>query len=208
MERLLTNTVKIKNTRRYWFLSDLHIDHKNVIQLSKRPFKDVQEMEQTIVANINNVVGPNDILVLVGDICLGKKEVWIRFLSALTTKNIIVVKGNHDRWNSIPKNMVLLVVEQMIIRMYGQQFVVSHYPYRCSLWKAFWKRLHPSVLSPKRPRDGGLWLLHGHDHRTSQLVNYHPRMFSVGCDANNFKPISGQEIITIIQRKESSASVK
>jgi calcineurin-like phosphoesterase family protein len=159
-------------------------------------------MEKAIITNINKVVRPEDTLVLVGDVSLGKKESWVRFLSAINTKNIILVKGNHDSWQAIPKDMLLLVVEQMVIRMYGRLFVVSHYPYRCSAWRAFWKRLHPSVMSPKRPRDNGLWLLHGHDHRTSRLVDYHPRMLSVGVDANDFKPISGEEIMRIVQRQE------
>jgi len=200
--------MKTKNNRQYWFISDIHVDHTNVLHLSKRPFKNVQEMEQTIIENINKVVRPNDVLILVGDVSLGKKESWVRFLSALTTKNVILVKGNHDRWQSIPKDMLLMIVEQMVIRMHGFLFVVSHYPYRCSAWRAFWRRLHPSVLSPKRPRDTGLWLLHGHDHRTSRLVHYHPRMISVGVDANDFKPISGEEIIRIVQMQGSSLGNK
>lgn len=196
--------MKHKNTRRYWFISDIHVDHTNVLRLSDRPFQNIQEMERTIVNNINKVVRPDDVLILGGDICLGKKEAWIRFLSSLHTKNVILVKGNHDTWQNIPKDMLTLIVEQLVLRLHGRLFVVSHYPYRCSWWRAFWKRLHPAVLSPKRPKDNGLWLLHGHDHRRSILVDYHPRMLSIGVDANNFKPISADEIIRIVQRQENS----
>jgi calcineurin-like phosphoesterase family protein len=191
--------------RNYWFIADIHLDHPNVIHMCNRPFKNVIEMEQKIIENINRVVKADDILVLVGDVSLGKRESWVRFLSALTTKNILLVKGNHDSWKTIPKDMVLMVVEQMTIRMYNQLFVVSHYPYRCSVWRAFWKRLHPSVLSPRRPRDHGFWLLHGHDHRKTKLVDYHPRMFNVGCDANDYKPISDREIIRHIQIREKGS---
>jgi len=194
--------VKQKNTRRYWFLSDIHIDHPNVLRLSNRSFSNIQEMEHTVIQNINKVIRPNDILILVGDISLGKKESWVRFLSALNTKNIILVKGNHDAWKNIPKDMLLMIVEQMTIRIHGRLFVVSHYPYRCSWWRAFIKRLHSAVLSKKRPRDTGLWLLHGHDHRKTLLVDYHPRMISVGCDATGFKPISAEDIIRIVQIQE------
>jgi calcineurin-like phosphoesterase family protein len=193
-----------KNNRKYWFISDIHVDHTNVLHLSNRPFKNIQEMEQTIVANINKVVRPNDVLILVGDVSLGKKESWVRFLASLVCKNVILIIGNHDRWASIPKDMLLFAAEQMTLRMHGRLFVVSHYPYRCSAWRAFWKRLHPSVLRPKRPRDNGLWLLHGHDHRATRLVPYHPRMLSVGCDANEYKPISGEEIVRIVQMQENS----
>ena len=195
--------MKPKNSKKYWFIADIHVDHTNVLHLSKRPFQNIQEMEQTIIENINKVVKPNDILILVGDVSLGKKESWVRFLSALNNKNVILIKGNHDSWPNIPKDMLVMVVEQMTIRMHGRLFVVSHYPYRCSAWRAFWKRLHPSVRSPKRPRDNGLWLLHGHDHRATRLVDYHPRMISVGCDANEYKPISGEEILRTVQIQEN-----
>jgi calcineurin-like phosphoesterase family protein len=191
-------------SRTYWFSSDLHIAHTNVIHLSKRPFKNVEEMEQTIIANFNKLVKPDDVLYLLGDVSLGKKDSWIRFLDSLVCKNVILVVGNHDKWASIPKDMVLGVFEVVRIRMHRKTFLLSHYPYRCSIWRVLRKRLHPSTLSKKRPKDTGLWLLHGHDHRATQLVDYHPRMFSVGVDANNFKPISIDEIISIIQKKEKT----
>jgi calcineurin-like phosphoesterase family protein len=191
------------NNRRYWFISDIHADHTNVIRLSNRPFKNINEMVDTVVTNINKVVQPNDVLIFVGDICLGKKEAWISFLSRITNKNWVLVRGNHDSWQAIPKELFMLVVEQFTIRLFGKIFIVSHYPYRCSVWRAFIKRLHPAVLSPKRPKDNGLWLLHGHDHRLTRFVDYHPRMLSVGCDANNFKPISGEEVVRLVQRQES-----
>lgn len=187
----------------YWFIADLHLDHTNVLKLSKRPFSSIQEMEKTILANIKKVVKPSDVIILVGDVVLGRKKSWVKFLNSLPTKNVILVKGNHDTWKNIPKDMITLIVGQLTIIMFGRLFVVCHYPYRCSWWRAFIKRLHPAVLSKKRPVDRGLWLLHGHDHRTTNFVDYHPRMFSVGVDANNFKPISDSEIIRRIQKQES-----
>jgi calcineurin-like phosphoesterase family protein len=189
--------------RRYWFISDIHIEHSNVIHLSHRPFKNIKEMEQTIIDNINKKVKVDDTLFLLGDVCLGKKEAWDRFLDSLVCKNIVLVIGNHDRWGNIPKDKVTMIADTVRLRAYGRTFLLSHYPYRCSWFRAFWKRLHPSVTSKKRPKDTGLWLLHGHDHRKTQLCDYHPRMFNVGVDANKFKPVSMDEIIQTIQRQES-----
>ena len=201
--------MKPSPSRRYWFLSDLHIDHTNVIHLSNRPFPNINEMEDAIVRNINKVVAVDDTLVLVGDICLGKKASWVRFLSKINTKNLILIKGNHDSWQAIPKDMFSMVVEQMTIRLGGRLFVVSHYPYRVSWWKRLLiRKLHKSLSSPKRPMDRGLWLLHGHDHRKTRLVHYHPRMFNIGCDANNFSPVSDKEIASIVQREEDRRAAK
>ena len=143
-------------------MADIHIDHTNCIPLTGRPFANVQEMEATIVENTNKKVKPEDVLFLVGDVCLGKKASWVRFLSALNCRNIILLIGNHDKWSCVPKDMVIAVLEVARLRMYGKTFLISHYPYRCSPWRAFWKRLHPAVCSRKRPKDTGLWLLVTH----------------------------------------------
>ena len=190
-------------SRQIWFMADIHVAHTNVISLSKRPFVNVQEMEAVIVANINRVVKPGDVLYLLGDVSLGRRETWVKFLSSLTCKNVVLVIGNHDKWQCIPKDMLLGVFDQVTLRSHGLRFLLSHYPYRCSRWRAFWKRLAPAVCSKKRPRDSGLWLLHGHTHQTTRFVDYHPRMFNVGVDANNFKPVSIDEVISEIQRRAS-----
>jgi len=194
--------------RKYWFSSDIHDSHVNSIRFTQRPFETIEEMMATIITNFNKKVRPEDVLYLLGDISLGKKESWANFLDSLVCKNVILILGNHDRWNSIPKDKILMAAESMRIRVYGRTLLLSHYPYRCSWFRAFWKRLHPSVRSIKRPKDTGLWLLHGHDHRKTPLCDYHPRQINVGVDAHNFNPVSIEEIIRIIQRQEGSISNK
>ncbi len=195
--------MKTKLSKRYWFTADIHVDHTNAIHLSNRPFKNAQEMEQTIVTNINKVVRAEDTFVLVGDVSLGNKKSWERFLDSLVCKNVVLVIGNHDKWGSIPKDKLLLIAEVIHLRIQRRRLLVSHYPYRCGWLRAFWKRLHPSVLSKKRPKDTGLWLLHGHDHRKTPLCDYHPRQINVGVDAHNFNPVSIDDIIRIIQQQEN-----
>jgi calcineurin-like phosphoesterase family protein len=189
--------------RSYWFSSDLHLCHPNVIQYCNRPFSNIQEMEQTIITNFNKVIKKDDILYLLGDICLGKKENWVNFLNSLVCTNIIIIQGNHDATSKIPKDLVLAIFEVARLKMYGKVFMLSHYPYRAGFWRTIFKRLNPAVREKRRPIDNGLWLLHGHTHGKTKLCDYHPRMLNVGVDANNFYPISGGDIISIIQRQKS-----
>lgn len=45
---------------RVFFTSDTHFNHTNIIRFCNRPFKDVTHMNETIIANWNSVVGPDE----------------------------------------------------------------------------------------------------------------------------------------------------
>lgn len=53
-----------------FFSSDSHFGHTNVIKLSNRPFKDINHMNESLVANWNSVVGSEDIVYYIGDFSL------------------------------------------------------------------------------------------------------------------------------------------
>ena len=54
--------------------SDTHFNHKNIIEYCDRPFKDIYEMNETIINNWNQVVKEEDIIYHLGDYGFGKKE--------------------------------------------------------------------------------------------------------------------------------------
>ena len=43
-----------------WFTSDLHFGQQRTLDLSMRPFANVQEMDYALMHNWNNTVKPND----------------------------------------------------------------------------------------------------------------------------------------------------
>lgn len=45
---------------RLFFTSDTHFNHTNILRYCNRPFKTVGQMNETIITNWNNVVGPDD----------------------------------------------------------------------------------------------------------------------------------------------------
>ena len=54
-----------------FFTSDTHFGHAGIITFCHRPFQDVAQMNETMIANWNRVVGPEDIVFHLGDFCLG-----------------------------------------------------------------------------------------------------------------------------------------
>jgi len=149
----------------WWWTSDLHLDHSNIIQYCNRPFKDVEEMDEVLIQNWNEVVGKGDNVIFAGDLTLHHKYdvVKSKYISRLNG-NIIWIKGNHDYW--MPKSSKYIDHRTM-----GSQFIVtSHYPMRS--WN---KSIH------------GSWNLHGHSHGMLEPLT---NQYDVGVDNNNYYPVN------------------
>lgn len=59
-----------------FFTSDTHFGHANIINLCKRPFRDVNHMNDMLVENWNSVITDDDIVFHLGDFALGDSEMW------------------------------------------------------------------------------------------------------------------------------------
>ena len=55
------------NPRNTFLFSDPHFDHANIIRYCKRPFKNVELMNKTILNNYNKVVKDNSLVFFLGD---------------------------------------------------------------------------------------------------------------------------------------------
>jgi calcineurin-like phosphoesterase family protein len=82
----------------FWFTSDFHFGHANIIKYSNRPFVDTIEMDETILRNLNRKVKPDDILYFLGDFLFGQDKIrrFFNYRSRIKCNNIIAIWGNHD----------------------------------------------------------------------------------------------------------------
>ena len=69
-----------------YFTSDTHFYHSNIIGFCKRPFKNVEDMNETLIENWNRVVGQDDIVFHLGDFCMGGSHEWTKILNRLNGK--------------------------------------------------------------------------------------------------------------------------
>ena len=186
---------------RLYFTSDTHFNHTNIISYCQRPFKNVDEMNERIIANWNEVVSEDDIIFHLGDFCLGGAAEWTRLLDRLNGK-IYLIMGNHDRKNIRQGFMDRFehVAMQMHIEVGKQRIYLNHYPFLCF--------------------EGGyknVWQLFGHVHTrksntgidAGRLQYLYPTQYDVGVDNNNFAPVSFVQVKRIINKQvEQSKSTK
>lgn len=79
-----------------YFISDLHLGHKNIIKYDNCPHADIDEYNNDIIAKWNSAVGKYDKVWLLGDLSLStNRELlsgWIKQLNGIK----MMVLGNHD----------------------------------------------------------------------------------------------------------------
>ncbi len=69
--------------------------HENILKLDRRPFADVEEMEETILRNWNGRVKKNDYVYILGDFIWGGEEKWLELTPRFQGRKVLI-QGNHD----------------------------------------------------------------------------------------------------------------
>lgn len=187
---------------RYW-TSDLHLGHARIIELCSRPFSDTDEMNETLISNINDTCGPDDELWVLGDVVMGKFTETIQLLGLIKAR-LIMVAGNHDRvhaayrLSSSKKDEASRLYSQYfeqvhvdgldVVRLEGEVPVaVNHFPY-----PGGGDSHGEDRYTDLRPVDRGLPLLCGHVHQAWRVQG---RQFNVGVDVNEFRPVA-ESVVT------------
>ena len=162
----------VKSTRRIFVTADTHFGHTEAIAQFKRPFASVDAMDEAMIANMNAVVGANDILIHLGDFT-GPRD-WngaeCKRVAALrdriACRHLHLVRGNHDPSNEKRFDELFESVSDVIsargISGVDERIVMFHYP--IDQWQG-------------RPNGG--FHLHGHVHAFGSTV---ARRCDVGVD--------------------------
>jgi calcineurin-like phosphoesterase family protein len=80
----------------YWFISDTHFGHTNIIKYDQRPFPDIQTHDRTLIANWQAVVQPDDEVYHLGDFAFASQARVKQIINQLPGK-IYHIQGNHDK---------------------------------------------------------------------------------------------------------------
>lgn len=157
-----------------FFTSDTHFGHDRIIELAKRPFTSVEEMNETIVQRWNARVKPGDLVYHLGDFALKQDRPTTEAIHARLNGTIYLLEGNHESNALSIRSRFLHVTEYKKIEVEGQKIVLFHYPIRS--WDGIFK---------------GVWHLYGHVHG---LLPDFGHSMDVGVDVHNFYPLSFEEV--------------
>jgi len=200
----------LEKNQNLYFTSDTHYGHSNICRATTnwsnannatRDFESLDHMNDTIVDNINNVVGENDILIHLGDFSFGGFDKIEEFRSRILCKNIHLTYGNHDhhiRRNkgdiqsifSSAQDYLHLDIRRPSDRGKGTMdkfsFICMHFPI------ASWDNMNTGVIH-----------LHGHVHLPPHLRIAAGKAMDVGVDGNGLEPLSLNEIVSINERSSN-----
>jgi len=172
-----------------YFVSDTHFSHANIIKYSKRPFKDIVEMDEILIENWNKVVKPKDIVYHLGDFSFAKETETNKILLRLNG-NKLLLKGNHDK--SLIKSSAVAyfgwVKDYYELKHDKQLIVLAHYSHRV------WRNSHHQS-----------WHLWGHSHGSLPPLG---KSVDVGVDSTwitgkaEYRPFSYDEVKTFMSTRQ------
>jgi calcineurin-like phosphoesterase family protein len=193
-----------------WITSDTHYSHKNIcrgvtawrtkegeIPVSQtRDFATIEKMNSSIVNNINEVVGQDDMLIHLGDWSFGGFEQIREFWDRIICKNVHLVLGNHDHHienNRDGSQGLFKSVSHYNTLEIGQfKFRLMHYP--ISSWDGLGK---------------GVMHLHGHCHLPNNLKLSKGQRMDVGMDGHTeFRPYNVyREVVPLLRNRPKVSEI-
>ena len=110
-----------------YYISDLHLGHRNVLDFERRNFKTIQEHDDFILNMLKQTLGKDDTLYCLGDIGFPSDE-QVEIFKNLPCKKVLIM-GNHDK-----KNATYYFTKMGFNEVYKhpvwlhKRIVLSHYP--------------------------------------------------------------------------------
>ncbi len=193
-----------QNNYKVFFTSDLHFGHENVIRFDNRPFSSVEEMDAELIRRWNAKVNPGDLVYVLGDMIWKTRNDDAPSLIKSLNGQIILIKGNHDRFLHNSKAKAALAgikdYDDICVKLENgetRRCILSHYFIPMYNGHRF-QAIH----------------LHGHSHRTEEAVmeltiaralnneGYKNEIYNVGCMYWNYEPVTLDEILAYYEKHE------
>lgn len=189
-----------------WFVGDLHLGHEGMVRFTDkngkkiRPFKDITEHDETLIANINAMVKPADRLYFLGDVVINRR--CLPSIARINGRKKLI-KGNHDIFKL--KDYTPYFEDIVAYRIYPEHgIIMSHIPVHPNQLEHRFKfnvhgHMHSNVVTHEVTYDTGI----------GEMSSYEPdpRYINICPEHTDFKPVSFDELITKIGWKSDQFKV-
>ena len=166
----------------YYFISDPHFGHENILKMCQRPFESVEEMNEAMIDAWNQRVTGNDTVFILGDLfyrCPDPEPI----LQRLKGKKRLII-GNHDSsWmDKVDLSRYFVSVDPFLEITDGVRAItLCHYP--LLTWK---HKLRT-------------YMVHGHIHNDTTsdffpLLVARERVLNAGVEVNGYRPVTFEEL--------------
>jgi calcineurin-like phosphoesterase family protein len=157
-----------------FFTSDTHFGDPRVLRIDRRPYPNMKEHDEALIALWNETVSPDDEVWHLGDFALPRAHAPDELLARLNgTKHLII--GNNDGSETIEAGGWASVQHYAEMKPEGRHLILCHYPFRT------WNQMGRKSID-----------LHGHSHGRLKPL---PRQYDVGVDAQEFRPATLETIL-------------
>ena len=166
-----------------FYTSDLHFDHSNMLEYEHRPWDTVEKMNEGLLFRINNKVGVNDELYILGDFTLRSTRSAVEeFRNGIICDHVHLITGNHDYFAKRAWASELFESIQPYKEIYdeGHKLILCHFPI------LYWNGMDNDEHSIH---------LYGHMHSRKDMQHPHPDAFNVGVDVNDWYPVTLKELL-------------
>lgn len=176
-----------ENIKKTFVWSDQHFSHKNIIEFSGRPYVNVDEMNEALIANYNDYVSDDDICLWVGDVGFCSTTKINEILDRCNGYKILII-GNHDfnreKLRKLKFDETHLIYQ---IDVPNASLVFTHYPM-------------DNITLP--------WVnIHGHLHAFPKFDTGNTLHYNVNCEAHNFRPVQLTEVIKVAKMRLIAAGM-
>ena len=108
--------------------ADTHFGHHRVLQYGKRPFKDVERMDEELIHRWNQWVQPLDEVYHLGDVSFHKPDITALILERINGR-IYLVRGNHDKTTANQCSARFeWIKDYHVLKHEKKRYVLMHYP--------------------------------------------------------------------------------
>ena len=171
-----------------FFTADTHFCHANIITLCRRPFSDVEQMNETLTENWNSCVNRDDEIYILGDFVFRGSALDANRIAKKLNGRKYLIRGNHDKFvdeAEFDASNFEWIKDYHVLSHRKTKFVLFHYP--ILEWDGYFRH---AIHLYGHVHNGGI---NNRDQDKFKMLG--KRAINVGVDVNDYRPVSIESIM-------------